>query len=86
MASLGHDDASIRLFLAERADDDFEMLIAPIARGRLTPDTQRRRDALAQLTVQAREAGARIEALARVLRRPVSVVKALEDRGRALRG
>jgi hypothetical protein len=84
---LGHDHDAIERLIAEAASAagySVAALVAAIPRGRLKAPEQARRDALAKAVAAARDQGARVEALAEVLRRPTSTIAALETRGRAL--
>jgi hypothetical protein len=70
-------DKELERFLAETSRLDFDDLIRATPRGRLSFSEQKRRDELARVVQAARERGALVQALARVLNRPVSTIHSL---------
>jgi hypothetical protein len=83
------DAAAVRALIAgaaEAAGLSFEALAAPLPAGRLSAENRARRDVLAVAVADARAHGATLHVLAAVLRRPLSTVHLLAERGSALRG
>ena len=88
--ALGNDQRAIKAFVSQRAEAagyDFAELVKPFAPVRHQPESeQQRRNVLARVVLEARERGAKIKALSLVLKRPLSTINTLENRGRVLRG
>jgi hypothetical protein len=84
---LGNDTDAIFGFIAERAKTTpfcAAKLLRPQRPGRPTPEEAERRAALAVIVAAARDRGAKYEALASVLGRPLVSVAKLETDGRKL--